>query len=207
MLQFEPGRTAVVVVDMVNWQVPKDVPAGAYWNQYYVDRCWSTVVPAHQRLLPVARDAGAHVVYLQVGSSEDDYSDLIRQFREPFRSYGARIGAWECDVIPELLPGPDDVVLPKRGSGGYLTSNLRECLTSLGVGTAIYTGVVTNCCVMLTATAGYDCELDGYLVSDATATFSDELQAATELAIGGMAAKIISTDEAVAGMETAQRRA
>jgi ureidoacrylate peracid hydrolase len=204
--EIDPGRTAVVVVDMLNWQVPKDVPPGAYWNQYFVDRCWELVVPAHQRLLPAAREAGATIVYLQVGGADTECSDVIRPFKNYFRDAGAVVGRWECEVIPELAPESDDVVLPKRGSGGFSTSGLDAALKERGVDTAIYTGVVTHACVLLTATAGFDHEYTGYLAGDATATFSDELQAATELAIGGMVATVTSTDDLIEALRIGAAR-
>jgi nicotinamidase-related amidase len=199
-MELDPGRTAVVVVDMVNWQVPKDVSDGAYWTQYYVDRCADVVVPAHQRLLPAARAAGAKVAYLRVGASQPDYSDAIRPFREGFRMYGARTDRAECDVIPELRPEPDDVTLEKHGSGGFNTSALDACLRDLGIDTVLYTGVATNVCVLLTASAGFDKEYKGYLVTDATGTFSDELQAAAELVMGSMIATLTTADEAIAAL-------
>jgi nicotinamidase-related amidase len=201
-VELDPGGTAVVVVDMVNWQVPNDVPEGAYWTQYYVDRCAEVVVPAHQRLLPAARAAGAKVVYLRVGASKADYSDAIRPFREGFRMYGARTDQTECEVIPELAPEPGDVTLEKHGSGGYNTSDLDACLRELGVDTVLYTGVAANVCVLLTASAGFDMEYKGYLVTDATGTFSDELQSAAELVMGSMTATLTTTDEAIAALES-----
>jgi nicotinamidase-related amidase len=203
-MDIDPARTAVVVVDMVNWQVPKDVPEGAYWNQYYVDRCRELVVPAHQRLLPAARAAGARVVYLRVGASETDFSDVIRPFREGFRMYDARIDTAACEVIPEIAPQPGDVTLEKRGSGGFNTADLDSCLHSLGVDTVVYTGVVTNCCVLLTVSAGFDMEYQGYLAADATATFSDELQAAAELVMGSMTATVTQTDALIASLREAR---
>jgi nicotinamidase-related amidase len=199
-MELEPTRTAVVVVDMVNWQVPKDVPEGAYWTQYYVDRCAELVVPAHQRLLPAARAAGARIVFLRVGASESDYSDGIRFFREGFRMYGARTDQPECEVIPELAPEAGDVTLAKRGSGGYTTSDLDSCLRGLGVDTVLYTGVATNVCVLLTASAGFDLDYKGYLVTDATATFSDELQDAAELVMSSMTTTLTTTDDAITAL-------
>jgi biuret amidohydrolase len=144
-VELDPARAAVVVVDMVNWQVPKDVPEGAYWNQYFVDRCADVVVPAHQLLLPAARAAGVQVVYLRVGSSAHDFSDAIRPFREGFRMYDALVDTPACEVIPELAPEPGDITLEKHGSGGFNTSQLDACLRELGVDTVIYTGVCACC--------------------------------------------------------------
>jgi nicotinamidase-related amidase len=103
-------------------------------------------------------------------------------------------------VIPELAPEPGDVTLAKRGSGGYTTSDLDSCLRGLGVDTVLYTGVATNVCVLLTASAGFDLDYKGYLVTDATATFSDELQDAAELVMSSMTTTLTTTDDAITAL-------
>ena len=73
-----------------------------------------------------------------------------------------------------------------------------------GVDTVLYTGVATNVCVLLTVSAGFDMEYKGYLVTDATGTFSDELQSAAELVMGSMTATLTTTDEAIATLESSR---
>jgi nicotinamidase-related amidase len=175
--------------------VPREASARAHG--YFVDRLANTVIPAHQRLLAAAREHGAKVVYLVVGAEREDGSDAIRPFQEMFRINRAIIGSAACEVIPEIAPEPGDICLPKAGSGGFSTSRLDSCLRNLGIDHVLYTGVVTNACVLLTLGAGFDLGYYGYLVTDATATYSQRLQDFTEEIVCGYMALTVTTDEII----------
>ena len=52
-------------------------------------------------------------------------------------------------------------------------------------------GVVSNGCVLLTVTAGFDHGYHGWFVSDATATFNDRLQGITEELVSSYLARVV----------------
>lgn len=199
---LDPATAAVVVVDMVNWQVPRIAGIHETATQYYVDRLARTVIPNHQRLLAAARSAGIPVIYLKVGSFRPDHSDAITQFRGVFADQGVRHGTPACDVIDEIAPQPGDIELVKTASGGFGSSALDTHLRNMGITHVIYTGVATNCCVMLSVGGGYDLGYHGVLVSDATATFTPEFQQQAENLMGFYLAPIVTTDD-VLGMISA----
>jgi nicotinamidase-related amidase len=200
---LEPQHTAVVVVDMVNHQVTRgegclgNLEASGVSVGYIDERVRNTVIPAHQRLLEATRTAGGRVVYLRVGASSSDYADGLPVLQPGFRSWGAHDGSPACEVIADLAPQPGDVSLMKSGSGGFTTSALDSCLRNMGIRHVIYSGVVTNGCVLLTLAAGYDLGYHGYLASDATATFSPRLQAITEELVSGYMAEVLETEHLV----------
>ncbi|HEX4220517.1 MAG TPA: cysteine hydrolase [Acidimicrobiales bacterium] len=196
----DPTTTAVVVVDMVNWQVPRAVNDSGLAPAYYVDRLASTVVPNHERLLRGCRDVGARVVYLRVGCFQSNYSDAIAPFRGLFEDFDARDGTEACEVISEIHPEDGDLSLLKTASGGFNSSSLDSHLRNMGITHVLYTGVVTNACVMLTASGGFDLGYYGLLVADATAAFSPELQQQAENLIGYFIAPVTTTDEVLALM-------
>ena len=109
----------------------------------------------------------------------------------------ARLGEPACDVIDEIAPEPGDLCLPKIGSGGFASSALDMHLRNMGVKHVIYTGLVTNACVMLTAAGGFDLGYCGYLVTDATATYNDEMQKKTEDVLGYFVTKLVTTSEII----------
>ncbi|HXC76725.1 MAG TPA: isochorismatase family protein, partial [Candidatus Acidoferrum sp.] len=153
---IEPATTAVVVVDMVNWQVPRVPNQSGLAPQYLVDRLARTVIPNHVRLLTACRRAGIAVIFLRAGCARPDYIDAIPPFRGIVEEYGAQDGTPPCDVIDELAPQEHDISLLKTGSGGFNTSVLDSHLRNMGIKTLLYTGVVTNGCVLVTATGGFD---------------------------------------------------
>jgi len=101
-------------------------------------------------------------------------------------------------VIEALAPEPGDLRLIKTGSGGFLSTGLDSHLRNIGVEHVIYTGVITNACVLLTAGAGFDLGYWGYLASDTTAAYSQRLQDVTEEILSAYIAKVAKTDELIA---------
>jgi nicotinamidase-related amidase len=154
------SNAAVVVVDMVNWQVTPDkgmlgsMVANGVDISYMTDRVRSLVVPNRARLIKGVRAAGGRIVCLRVGAYQHDYSDGTPHLQASLRAATAHDGARACDVVEELRPEPGDISLIKTGSGGFTTSNLDNHLRNMGVRHVLYTGVATSGCVMLTLAGG-----------------------------------------------------
>ncbi len=202
---IDPGAAAMLV-DMVNWQVTRG--AGMERDDvavdYAVDRVSGVLVPNLQRLPSVCRGMGVKVVYLRVGCCQADFSDSIAPFRKVMSATGALDGSWACDVIDALRTEPGDISRLKTGSGGFLTSNLDRHLRNMGIRHVLYTGVITNGCVLLTLAAGFDLGYHGYLVADATATFSQRWQEAAEELVGVYLARIVTTQEIIDQLQAAK---
>jgi nicotinamidase-related amidase len=64
--------------------------------------------------------------------------------------------------------------------GAFASTGLDTHLKSLGVENVVVTGVSTNNCVGMTAMEASDRQYGTVIVSDATGTCSDAMQAATE---------------------------
>jgi biuret amidohydrolase len=203
---LDPTRTAVVVVDMVNHQCTPDAGMLEAWRHsgavdpaYIIERIESVAIPAHQRLLGEARALGARVVYLKVGAYTTDYADLTPGFRG-IAAWEPRADLWGAQVIEAVAPVPGDIELIKTGSGGFETSGLDSHLRNLRIENVVYTGVITNGCVMLTAAGGFDRGYRGFLASDATATVSDGLQRAAELMMDGFVATVAPVERILGAM-------
>lgn len=211
VLGFDPERTALVLVDMVNWNVHPDGActaalrdAGAHESaDYFGVRLDELVFPNLERLLPACRAAGVRPVYLRVGSYRADFSDAVPGFRSHFKAAGAVDGSWSCEVYDRLRPEPGEAALIKTGSGGFASSLLDSQLRLMGITDVLYCGVVTNGCVLLTVAHGFDLGYRGYMVADATATYSDRLQDYTEEIVGAYMAKIVTTEQLLAALDTA----
>jgi biuret amidohydrolase len=196
---FTPERTAVVVVDMINHQCTPGKGMLGAWEQsktadiaYIVDRLNNTVIPAHQELLSAVRAHGGKAVFLRVGAYDAEYADLTPGFKGIAR-WEPRADLWGSQVLEAIEPEPGDISLIKTGSGGFYTSALDSHLRNMSIDTVIYTGVITNGCVLLTAAGGFDRGYRGIVAADATATLSAELQATTELMMDGFIANVASS--------------
>ncbi|MEV6227295.1 cysteine hydrolase [Saccharopolyspora shandongensis] len=160
-VELETGSCAVLVIDMQN---DFAAPGGM------VDRAGLDIGPVRDTIEPIsqvtaaARAASMPVIYLQHGY-RPDLSDLgapgskNRLIHEAV-GVGDRIatpaggegralvlGTWNTEILPELAPGPDDVVLPKNRYSGFYDTDLDATLRRLGTTSLIVTGCTTSVCV------------------------------------------------------------
>jgi nicotinamidase-related amidase len=199
---FDPSRTAVVVIDMINHQLDPDrgmlatLGAGGAKLDYFVERVERETIPNHAELLTACRAHGVRVAYTRIGGFRRDGADLGANVRG-ISNWGARADADDCEVIDALAPEPGDISVIKTGSGSFTTSSLDLHLRNMGVESVLYTGVITNGCVMLTALAGYDLGYRGLLVTDCTATLSQRAQEIGEQILEGFTERLVTTSEVV----------
>ena len=199
---LDPDKTAVVVIDMLNRCCVEGVGmlrsmAGSGIDlDYYLNRVHEETIPRLNVLLGACRQAGVQVVFVNGGCYTDDFTDCIPQFRVNYREWNAKVGTYEMELVPGLIKRPGDLTFIKAASGGF-ASGLDVRLRNMGIEQIIYSGVVTNGCVLLTLTAGFDHGYHGWMVSDATASFSARLQDITEELVSGYMARVVSTTEMV----------
>jgi len=193
-----PERTAVVTSEVQNGVVGERsaLPALA-------DAAAVTMLPALGRLLPAARKAGVQVVHCTAYRRADGRgaNTNARLFMGVRKSPVALLpGTPEVEVLPELGPEPDDLVLTRtHGLDPMTGTDLDPVLRNLGVRTIVVTGVSVNIAVtnlvMDAVNRGYDVVLprdavcgipqdyadaviDNTLALLATVTTSEELMAA-----------------------------
>lgn len=135
VIDFDPARTAVVVVDMLNDFFK---PGGAM-----VLEGGEVLYAPHQRLLAAARAAGMPVLWLNQTLPPDD--SLFKK-----RVVHCLQGTWGCQVVDDLPIEKGDIVIPKRRYSSFFQTTLDLTLRERDIRTVIVTGVVTNICVRST---------------------------------------------------------
>ncbi|MET0546956.1 MAG: cysteine hydrolase [Caulobacterales bacterium] len=200
---FDPKRAALVLVDLINWQAD---PQGASLMavresgaeekvDYITRRCADLLIPKLKQVMSAARKAGVQVIHSRLVSRHPDYADIVPGFRPYMRAAGAMEGSWGAQVLPQLGEEPGDISVIKTGSGAFGGSELDFVLRRMNIRTILYAGVLTNACVMLSATAGFDLGYRQYLISDCTAALSDEDQADTERLLNNYIAEVVTADD------------
>jgi len=160
-IAIETARTAVVVVDMQNDFGSK---GGLFDRAGFDISMIQKAVRPTARVLASARDAGIRVIYLKMGF-RPDLSDLgapdsPNRVRHLMFGVGTTIhalngtesrilirGTWNTDIISELKPQDQDVVIYKHRFSGFYETDLDAILTQLGVKFLIITGCTTSVCV------------------------------------------------------------
>ena len=83
-------------------------------------------------------------------------------------------GSKDAEIIEELAPRPEEVVLSKTTSNTFASTNADFVLRNMGIDTLIVTGVVTNNCVESTTRGAGDLGYRVLLVGDACAAWTQE---------------------------------
>lgn len=159
-ISIEPGRSAVCVVDMQNW----DVKPGGFFERTGIDTTHGQrVIEPIRNVLDAARSAGMTVVYLtniiprnraMRPNADSPWYWKGRQQYEDER--GACIeGTWGAEIIEELTPADGDLVVRKSTYSGFVRTELDLHLRRKGVRHLILTGIGTPTCVEATARDAY----------------------------------------------------
>jgi nicotinamidase-related amidase len=152
-IELDPRTSALVVVDMQRDFVHPDgaLPvAGA-----------PQTVPRIARLLELARGAGLLVCFTQDSHRDDDPEWAI---------WGrhAERGTPGWEIVPELAPGPDELVFEKARYDGFYGTSLDHELRVRGIRTVVVCGTVANICVHYTAASAALRWFDVVIPKDAT---------------------------------------
>jgi ureidoacrylate peracid hydrolase len=148
-VKFDPRRTAVLVVDMLNDFCK---PGGAM----VLPGCEKLVGP-QRAIITAARQTGASVFFIADSHRPEQRRD--REFLK--RTPHCLEGSWGAQVIEELEPRPEDVFVTKRRYSAFFNTDLDLTLRDLEIETVIVMGVVTNICVRATV---HDAFFLGYQV-------------------------------------------
>jgi len=198
-LKLEPGKTALLVVDMqrafLDPGEAMEVPPAR------------DVVPQIQTLLALFRMRKLPVVFTEftysetvpvlVGLLHPEHRRAVagapRGFGMP--SSSCLLGEANVHVVPELAPRPAELVISKHYYDGFNGTALDQGLRARGVSHLVVTGTMTDICVLATVIGGMNREYRMTVVEDGTATLRPEIQRATLDLIGRAYARVRSAKQ------------
>jgi len=125
------------------------------------------IIPNIKKLIEVARKKNFPVIYSNDAHLPTDF-ELKKWGKHAMR------GTRGAEVISQLKPSKDDIVLEKRVYSGFFETGLDSVLRNLKVDTLVLTGLHTNMCVRHTAA---DAFFRGYRIvvpQDATEAFTEK---------------------------------
>jgi len=160
------NRSAVLVIDMANdFVYPTGVIADAGGPEY--QKRAQAIIPGLRGLLDAAREAGHLVVYVTDAHLPGDF-ELTKW--PPHAMKGTR----QADIVADLRPGPDDIVLEKRTYSPFTATDLEAILRQHGVTRLYITGLHTDCCARHTSGDAFQRGFDLVWVTDALQAFTQE---------------------------------
>ena len=174
-------RTALVIIDM---QRDFLLPGGfgeSLGND--VGQLQKVVAPL-TALLAAAREAGIMVIHTRERHRPDLSDCPPAKLRRgvPSKRIGdegrfGRIlirGEYGHDIIDELHPLDDEVVIDKPGKGAFYATELDEVLAGAGITQLLVTGVTTEVCVHTTTREANDRGYECLVVSDCVGSYFPE---------------------------------
>jgi biuret amidohydrolase len=205
-IELDPARTVLLIIDMQYASASREHGLGrllresgrAADGRYRFDRIEQVVVPNIQRLLARFRSSGSPVVYLTIGSTVPDYSDLGEHVRGFARAVGNLAGNREHEILDEIRPLAREAVLNKTTVGGFASSSLETVLRALDCRCLVIVGVSTNSCVETTARDAADRGFRCVLVDDGCAAARVELHQATLVSFARLFGRVASTEAVIA---------
>ena len=144
-MEFDPERTAVVIVDMQHGFCHPDGSLYAPASEEAIEPC--------RLLLDRARDAGAHVVFTRDVHPPEQFDDSY--YYDEFDRWGEHVveGTWETEIVDELTPQEDEHVTVKHTYDAFHGTELEGWLDAHGVTDLVFAGTLANVCVLHTASS------------------------------------------------------
>lgn len=133
-----PGRAALLIIDVQNGTFSGDE---SEFHGVARDR----TVPNISRLLTAFRAARLEVIYTIIENLTADGRDRSLDYKLSNFFYAK--GSWEAQVLPEIAPGPDELVLPKTSSSVFNSTILEYLLRNIGIQDVFVCGFLTDQCV------------------------------------------------------------
>jgi len=149
-------KKVLIVVDMIN-----DFVTGKLGSDHA-----RKIVPNISTLIKKAKKQGIPVIYLRDAHTLDDKELGI---------WGehAMKGSTGSEIIPELKPEKNDIVIEKKWYSAFVDTQLPNILKRLGIDTIIFTGVSTDICVQNNVAPAYFSGYKTIVPRDCTASIDE----------------------------------
>jgi len=203
-IEIDPKKTALLVIDMQHVFITRPVytnPTEAEkrhaerWEQFYkaIDE---VVVPNNARILKAFREKGIEVAFAKIQCQKMNGAD--RSLDQKATGYNELLlppGTPSAEIVPELAPMPDEIVVTKTTDSALTGTPLRLWFQNMGIDTVVCTGVLTDQCVSGTVRSLADESFKVWLIEDACRASTQQIQDNELEILNNIYCHVINTDE------------
>ncbi len=203
-VRINPEKTALLVIDMQRVFVERPVyenPTAeqslllARWAPFY-DTVEGVVIPNMRKILSAFRKKGMEVTFAKIQCHKKNGKDRsLDQKATGFNELLLPPGSRASEIIPEIAPIEDEIVITKTTDSAITGSNLRLILHNMGIDTVVVTGVFTDQCVSGTVRSLADESFNIWLIEDATRAGTEEIQNSELSILNNIYCHVINTRE------------
>ena len=176
-IRLDPATTALLVIDVQNTYLePKDTPEEtARWQPFY-QRMRETVIPNIAKLIEDSRRRNVEVIYARIACQKLNGRDRSLSQKKPGFNYLLLPKDREDgQIVPELAPQGDEIVITKSTDSALTGTILRLMLHNMGIKVVICVGIFTDQCVSSTVRSLADESFGVVVVDDCCAAATMEL--------------------------------
>lgn len=205
-MKLDPAKTALLIVDMQNQfisrdgldaQVAREKGMFDKW-EYFFDRIDDLVIPNNKKLLNFFRSNELEVTFGRIACHHKDGRDRSPVQRRPgWNNILLPIGDPGAEMVDELKPLEDEIVVNKTTDSVLSGTNYEFLLRNMGIETVVCTGVVTDQCVASTVRSLADAGFEVVLVEDACAAATQQLHDAEIMIMNQIYCQVMSTTEII----------
>src|ERR1700737_4333090 len=150
---FVLNELAILFIDVQNYAAHrqggefKDLSDAVVERRYayFFGELRTKTLPNLQRLQAAGRDAKVEIIYTVIESLTLDGRDRSLDFK--IGGVHVPKGSWDGQVVAEIAPRGDEIVLPKTATSVFVATHLDYLLRNLGVRQLIIGGLLTDQCV------------------------------------------------------------
>ena len=174
---LETGRTALLVIDVQNTYLnASDDKAEADRWAPFRDRMHGTVIPNARKLQDWARENGIEILHARIACQKTDGRDRSLSQKKPgFNYLLLPKDEHESQIVDELAPVGDEIVVTKTTDSALTGTNLRLMLHNMGIERVIVAGIFTDQCVSSTVRSLADESFEVVVIEDCCAAATQEL--------------------------------
>lgn len=183
VLRLEPGRTALIVIDMQRGFLDPGEAMEVPPAREIIPRLQALLTLFREKRLPVVftEFVYSQTVPLLVGELHPEHKRALpggpRGFGVP--SSSCLEGEDNVNTVSDLSPRPDELVIEKHWYDAFNGTPLDGALRARGVTSLVLTGTMTDICVLASVVGAFNREYRVVVVEDAVATLWPEIQRAT----------------------------
>jgi biuret amidohydrolase len=203
---LQRGKLALLVIDVQNVYLKRPDPStldaagrAAYdaWTPFH-ERMHGTVIPAIRTLQSRFRRDGHEVIFARIACHTRDGRDRSLSQKLPgWNNLLLPKDEWESQIVPDLAPQGDEIVLTKTTDSALTGTNLRLVLANLGIAHVVCCGIFTDQCISSTVRSLADESFAVTVLEDACAAGSNALHRQELEIINMIYCHVMSSEELV----------
>lgn len=198
-IRLDPATTALLVIDIQNTYLEdKATPEETERWQPFYRRMREIVIPNTARLIAECRRRGVEVMFARISCLKQDGRDRSLSQKKPgFNYLLLPKDRPDAQIVPELAPHGDEIVVLKTTDSALTGTNLRLILHNMGIKDVICAGIFTDQCVSSTVRSLADESYGVVVVEDCCAAATDELHRHEMEVINMIYCHVVQLDKAL----------